>query len=381
VEGKKYAFHLIPSGILNPNVTCMLGNGVVVHLDALVEELKGLDGIVNYEGRFLISDRAHLLFDFHKECDGMIEAALREEGKAIGTTKQGIGPCYSMKMGRSNLRVCDLLDFETDFPHKLRTLEKVARKMYGDFKYDVEAQIEHYRQLSAVIRPMIVDSVTFVNKAYKEGKKILVESANAVMLDIDFGTYPFVTSSSPTIGGACTGLGLPPRALQSTVGIVKAYSTRVGEGPFLSEEEGAIAEIMRSVGREYGSTTGRPRRCGWLDLVQLKYSTMINGYDQLCMTKSDVMDKFPEIKVVKSYDLDGQIIDTVPASLTQLARCKPIWKVFPGWEEPTENIRSYAELPLRLRNYIEWIERKLEVRFTTISVGPGREQTIFRPSQ
>jgi len=334
---------------------------------------------VDYHGRFFISDRAHLLFDFHQHCDGMIEASLQAEGKAIGTTKQGIGPCYSLKMGRANLRVCDLLDFEIDFPHKFRTLEKVARKMYGDFHCDVEAQIEHYRQLAPIIRPMIIDTVSFLNKAIKQGKKILIESANAVMLDVDFGTYPYVTSSSPSIGGACTGLGVPPRCLQSTVGIVKAYSTRVGEGPFLSEDLGEVGEKMRSLGREFGSTTGRPRRCGWLDMAQLKYSCMINGYDQLCMTKSDVLDGFEEIKVVEKYELDGAEVDTVPASLTQLARCKAIWKVFPGWNVDTTKIRVYEELPVNLRTYIEWIEEQLGVRFTTISVGPGREETIFRP--
>jgi len=228
---------------------------------------------------------------------------------------------------------------------------------------------------------MIIDTVPFLHKALKQGKKILIESANAIMLDIDFGTYPFVTSSNPTIGGACTGLGIPPRCLQSTVGIVKAYSTRVGEGPFLSEDSGEDGEKMRSKGFEFGSTTGRPRRCGWLDMVQLKYSCMINGYDQLCMTKSDVLDDFPEIKVVEKYELDGEEIDSVPASLTQLQRCTAIWKTFPGWNVKTTHIRVYQELPANLRTYIEWVENQLDVPFTTISVGPGREETIFRPTK
>eukprot|EP01127_Copromyxa_protea_P006703 TRINITY_DN16702_c0_g1_i1.p1 TRINITY_DN16702_c0_g1~~TRINITY_DN16702_c0_g1_i1.p1 ORF type:complete len:433 (+),score=104.34 TRINITY_DN16702_c0_g1_i1:116-1414(+) len=379
VDGKKYAFHLVPSGILHPKVTCILGNGVVVNLDSLLEELASLTrDNIDYTGRFLISDRAHLLFEFHKICDGMNEAVLAGTGKSIGTTKQGIGPCYALKMGRANLRVCDLLNFEVDFPHKFRTLVATAQRMYGHFEFDTEGQIEHYRKIAEIVRPMIVDGVSWINAAYKEGKKILIESANAVMLDIDFGTYPYVTSSSPSIGGACTGLGLPPKYIQSVVAIVKAYSTRVGEGPFLSELENEIGEKIREIGHERGTTTGRNRRCGWLDLVQLRYSCLINGYDQLCMTKSDVLDTFKEILVVESYELDGKIIHTVPSSLTDLARCKPNYKVFPGWETDTSNIKVYEELPENLRAYIEWIEQQLETPFTCISVGPGREATIFR---
>jgi len=319
------------------------------------------------------------LFPFHKVCDGMSEERLSTTGASIGTTKQGIGPCYALKSGRANLRVCDLVDFDTDFPDKFRTLVALCRRMYGEFELDVEAEIERYRKIAAVVNQgMIIDSVTYMNNAFRAGKKILIESANAIMLDVDFGTYPYVTSSNPTIGGACTGLGLPPKALESTIGIVKAYSTRVGEGPFLSEELGDIGATLRTVGHERGTTTGRDRRCGWLDLVQLKYSTMINGYDQLCMTKSDVMDKFEEIKVVERYQLGDEFIDTVPASLVQLAKYTPVYRVFPGWLCDTTKIRDYDELPKNLRDYIEWIEEQLKVPFTCISVGPARDETLFR---
>jgi len=276
------------------------------------------------------------------------------------------------------LRVCDLLDFEADFVPKFRSFVSISQSMYGSFKCDVEAQIELYRKLAVKVKPMIKDTVAYLNKCVKEGKKILIESANAVMLDIDFGTYPFVTSSNPSIGGACTGLGIPPRCLNSCVGIVKAYSTRVGEGPFLSEDEGEHGQKMRSIGHEVGTTTGRARRCGWLDIPQLKYSTMINGYDQLCMTKSDVLDTFEEVLAVSHYTFEGEQLDTVPASLTQLAKCSPVYKTFPGWKTDTTQIRSYADLPQNLKVYIEWIEEQLGVPFTSISVGPGREAILYK---
>eukprot|EP01126_Amoeba_proteus_P050528 TRINITY_DN597_c0_g2_i13.p1 TRINITY_DN597_c0_g2~~TRINITY_DN597_c0_g2_i13.p1 ORF type:complete len:279 (+),score=40.87 TRINITY_DN597_c0_g2_i13:575-1411(+) len=234
-------------------------------------------------------------------------------------------------------------------------------------------------QLVPRLRPMIKDTVVYLNTALKEGKKILIESANAVMLDVDFGTYPYVTSSSPSIGGAGTGLGIPPRVIASCIGIVKAYSTRVGEGPFVSEDEGEHGTKMREIGHEVGTTTGRARRCGWLDIPQLRYSTMINGYDQLCMTKSDVLDSFEEIKVVTAYSCDGEVLTSVPASLSKLTKCSPVYKTFPGWKTDTTKARSYEELPENLKSYIKWIEEQLNVPFTCISVGPGREETLYKP--
>jgi len=300
----------------------------------------------------------------------------KDRGKdAIGTTRQGIGPCYSTKMQRTGLRVGDLLHFD-EFPEKLRNLVSDAKKQYGDFEYDVEGEIQLYKEYAVKVKPMIIDSVPYLHNAIKSGKRFLIESANATMLDIDFGTYPYVTSSSPTVGGACTGLGVTTSQIGQIIGIVKAYTTRVGEGPFPTECLDASGTTMRETGREFGTTTGRPRRCGWLDIVQLRYTQMLNGMTDLAITKLDVLTGFTSLQVGIKYTIDGKEIQSMPAHVNDLARVKVEYKTFPGWSEDISKARKYADLPLNARKYVEAIEQLLEVPVTWIGVGPGREAIV-----
>jgi len=374
VNGLKYAFHLVPSGVLYPKVVCLIGNGVVVHLPGLFEEFKILDERkIDYSGRFFISDRAHLLLDLHKIVDGIEETGRGKD--AIGTTKQGIGPCYSTKMQRTGLRVGDLLHFE-QFTVKLKHLIEDTKKQFGDFKYDVESEITKYKEYAIRIAPMIIDSISFLHNSLKNGKRFLVESANATMLDIDFGTYPFVTSSSTTVGGACTGLGIAPTQIGQVIGIVKAYTTRVGEGPFPTEDTTTSGDKMRSVGFEFGTTTGRPRRCGWLDIVQLRYTHTLNGITDLAMTKLDVLSGFPELKIGVKYLLDGKELDSMPSHVLDLAKVMVEYITLPGWTEDISKMREYTDLPETTRKYVETVQQLLEVPVTWIGVGPGREAII-----
>lgn len=358
-------------------MTCVIGNGVVVNLPGFFKELESLDKEkVDYSGRFFISDRAHLLFDLHKIVDGLKEVQLGKD--AIGTTKQGIGPCYSHKMQRIGIRVGDLKVFEEVFPAKLRDLVESSRKAYGHFEYDIEGEIAKYREYAKKVAPMIIDTVPYLYNSIKSGKKILVEGANAHMLDIDFGTYPYVTSSNPTVGGIGSGLGIPPQKLSQVIGIVKAYTTRVGSGPFPTEELGATGDSLRKIGHEFGTTTGRPRRCGWLDIVQLRYSHMVNGITDIALTKLDVLSGFPEIKIGTSYILDGKEVDGYPSQIDALQNVKVTYQTLPGWTEDITKVRSYEELPKNARDYVELIEKLLGVHITWIGVGPGREAIVER---
>ncbi|KAG8766920.1 hypothetical protein FRC15_006011, partial [Serendipita sp. 397] len=287
-------FHLLPCGLVNPTCVGLIGSGVVVHVPSFFAELEKLESKgLNCQGRLLLSDRAHLVFDFHQIVDGLKEVELG--GKSIGTTKKGIGPAYSSKASRSGLRVHHL--FDDTFAEKFRKIVEGRFKRYGYFEYDTEAEIERYKGLAARLKPYVVDAVSYMHASLQANKRILVEGANALMLDIDYGTYPFVTSSNTAIGGVCTGLAIPPKQIGRIIGVIKAYTTRVGGGPFPSEQLNEIGTTLQEVGHEYGTTTGRKRRCGWLDLVVLKYSTMINGYDVLNLTKLDVLDGLEEIKV------------------------------------------------------------------------------------
>jgi len=330
---------------------------------------------ISYEGRFFLSDRAHVLVQVHKEVDGLREIQRGKE--AIGTTRQGIGPCYASKMQRTGIRVSDLLHFDV-FKDKLHKLVEHAKREYGDFAYDIEKEIKEYEQLLPLIKPMIIDSVAYLNHAIKSGKRVLVEGANANMLDIDFGTYPYVTSSSPITGGACTGLGIPPASIGQTIGIVKAYTTRVGEGPFPTEDHGETGDKMRSIGHEFGTTTGRPRRCGWLDVVQLRYSHMINGLTDIALTKLDVLTGFHQLKIGVKYFLGDKEIPSMPAHIQDVAAVKVEYITMDGWLEDLSAIREYSKLPENARRYVEAIEKYLEVPITWIGVGPGREHIILK---
>ncbi|KAI3507581.1 hypothetical protein L1887_22569 [Cichorium endivia] len=379
-EGKKFALHLVPSGILNEETMCVIGNGVVVHLPGLFKEIDGLESNgVSCKGRILVSDRAHLLFDFHQEVDGLREAELAKS--FIGTTKRGIGPCYSSKVIRNGIRVSDLRHMDT-FPQKLDLLFSDAASRFKDFKYTsdmLREEVEKYKKFAERLEPFICDTVHFMNESILQKKKILVEGGQATMLDIDFGTYPFVTSSSPSAGGICTGLGIAPRSLGDIIGVVKAYTTRVGSGPFPTELLDKAGDLLRFSGQEFGTTTGRPRRCGWLDIVALKYVCQINGFSSLNLTKLDVLSDLPEIQLGVSYkNPDGTPINSFPADLHVLDQSKVEYETMPGWQTDISSVRNYSDLPKTARQYVERIEELVGVPIHYIGVGPGRDALIYK---
>ncbi|KDQ61284.1 hypothetical protein JAAARDRAFT_32284 [Jaapia argillacea MUCL 33604] len=369
-----FAFHLLPSGLINPKCTGLIGNGVVIHLPSFFQELDAVQAQgLDCTGRLFVSDRAHLVFDFHQIVDGLKEVELG--GSSIGTTKKGIGPAYSSKASRSGLRVHHLFDHDT-FAKKFRKLVEGRFKRYGYFEYDTEGEILRYKELANRLKPYVIDSVVYIHQALADGKRILVEGANALMLDLDFGTYPFVTSSSTTIGGVCTGLGIPPKKIGKTIGVIKAYTTRVGGGPFPTEQLNDTGVHLQEIGREFGTTTGRRRRCGWLDLVVMKHSCLINGYDSLNLTKLDILDDIPEIKVAVKYLIDEKEIPGFPADLDALAKVDVVYVTLLGWQTSIAAITSYEELPDNCKKYIGFIESFLDVPIEWIGVGPGRESMI-----
>ncbi|XP_010247193.1 PREDICTED: adenylosuccinate synthetase 2, chloroplastic-like [Nelumbo nucifera] len=379
-EGKKFALHLVPSGILNEETLCIIGNGVVVHLPGLFKEIDGLESNgISCKGRILVSDRAHLLFDFHQVVDGLRESELANS--FIGTTKRGIGPCYSSKMIRNGIRVSDLRHMDT-FPQKLDLLLSDAASRFKGFNYGPDVlreEVERYKRFAERLEPFIADTVHVVNESLSKKEKILVEGGQATMLDIDFGTYPFVTSSSPSAGGICTGLGIAPKVLGDLVGVVKAYTTRVGSGPFPTEILGKGGDLLRLAGKEFGTTTGRPRRCGWLDVVALKYCCLINGFSSLNLTKLDVLSDLPEIRLGVSYkQIDGTPVKSFPADLHVLEQLKVEYEVLPGWQCDISSIRNYEDLPLAARQYVERIEELVGIPIHYIGVGPGRDALIFK---
>ncbi|KAI8909872.1 putative ADE12-adenylosuccinate synthetase [Powellomyces hirtus] len=378
VNNVKYDFHLLPSGIINDKCVGVIGNGVVVHVPSFFEELanlekKGLDAT----GRLFISERAHLVFDYHQIVDGLKEVELGRG--SIGTTKKGIGPTYSSKASRSGIRVHDLFHFE-QFEVKFRTVVANRKKRYGEFEYDVEKELARYKELATKLLPYVRNTIQYVHNSIKENKRVLVEGANALMLDLDFGTYPFVTSSNTTIGGVCTGLGIPPSKVGKVLGVVKAYTTRVGGGPFPTEQLNEIGEHLQSVGFEVGTTTGRKRRCGWLDMVVMRYSHVINDYTSINLTKLDVLDQLKEIKIGVNYIYEGKKLDSFPADLTVLETCTVEYETLPGWQQDISKCRTYEELPENARKYIERVEQLLDgVKVEWIGVGPSRDAMIHRP--
>ncbi|BAT85290.1 Adenylosuccinate synthetase [Vigna angularis] len=379
-EGKKFALHLVPSGILNEDTLCVIGNGVVVHLPGLFKEIDGLESSgVSCQGRILISDRAHLLFDFHQVVDGLRETELAKS--FIGTTKRGIGPCYSSKVNRNGIRVGDLRRMDT-FPQKLDVILSDAALRFKDFNYGPDVlreEVEKYKRYAERLEPFIADTVHVMNEAITQKRKILVEGGQATMLDIDFGTYPFVTSSSPSAGGICTGLGIAPRVIGDLIGVVKAYTTRVGSGPFPTEILGSGGDLLRFAGQEFGTTTGRPRRCGWLDIVALKYSCQINGFSSLNLTKLDVLSDLDEIQLGISYKLDdGTLIKSFPSDLRLLEQLKVEYEVLPGWKSNISSVRNYSDLPKAARQYVERVEELVGVPIHYIGVGPGRDALIYK---
>ncbi|QLL32519.1 hypothetical protein HG536_0D00410 [Torulaspora globosa] len=387
VDGVKYDFHMLPSGLVNPNCQNLLGNGVVVHVPSFFKELETLEakGLENARERLFISSRAHLVFDFHQRTDKLREVELSgqaKDGKNIGTTGKGIGPTYSTKASRSGIRVHHLVNDNPeawdDFVVKYRRLLETRKQRYGDFEYDAEAELARYKKYKEELKPFVVDSVVFMHKAIEAKKKILVEGANALMLDIDFGTYPYVTSSNTGIGGVVTGLGIPPRTVDEVYGVVKAYTTRVGEGPFPTEQLNEYGEKLQEIGAEFGVTTGRKRRCGWLDLVILKYSTLINGYTSLNITKLDVLDTFEEIPVGISYSLNGKKLDLFPEDLTTLGKVDVEYVTLPGWNQDITKVKSYDELPENAKKYLKFIEDFVGVPIEWVGTGPARDSMLHK---
>ncbi|XP_044865425.1 adenylosuccinate synthetase isozyme 2 [Mauremys mutica] len=382
VDSVEYDFHLLPSGIINPKVIAFIGNGVVIHLPGLFEEAeknvkkgKGLEG---WEKRLIISDRAHIVFDFHQAADGIQEQQRQEQaGKNLGTTKKGIGPVYSSKAARSGLRMCDLVSDFGEFSERFKVLANQYKAIYPTLEIDLEGELKKLKGYIERIKPMVRDGVYFIHEAlHGPPKKILVEGANAALLDIDFGTYPFVTSSNCTVGGVCTGLGMPPQNVGEVYGVVKAYTTRVGIGAFPTEQDNEIGELLQKRGKEVGVTTGRKRRCGWLDLVLLRYAHMINGFTALAVMKLDILDVFPEIKVGVAYILNGEIIPHFPANQEVLNKVEVQYETFPGWDTDISNARTFDELPVNAQNYVRFIEIELGIPVKWIGVGKSRESMI-----
>ena len=380
VDGKKFALRLIPSGILNPNTINVIGNGIVFDPKGFFEEIEMLESNGISTKNIKISDRAHIVFPYHKELDGLAEEA-RGDNK-IGTTKKGIGPCYMDKTERSGIRVCDLMDKEV-FAKKLK-LQIDAKNKLVTGVYEKEAMFdfdEIYNEFivyAEKMRPYVEDTTVIVYDAIKANKKVLFEGAQGTLLDLDLGTYPFVTSSHPTSGGFAVGAGVGPNMIKDVVGIVKAYTTRVGEGPFVTELFDETGERIRTQGREFGTVTGRARRCGWFDAVIVKYAARVNGITSISFMLLDVLTGFDKIKICTAYKMGDKIINNFPASLEDLAKCEPVYEELDGWNEDLTNIEKFEDLPENAKKYIARIEELIDVNIDLVSVGPNRTQTIIR---
>jgi adenylosuccinate synthase len=376
VKGRKFVLHLIPSGILHENVTCIIGNGVVVDPQALFAEVDELARIgVTVDGRLLVSDRAHLILPYHRELDVLSEA--RRGERRIGTTSRGIGPAYEDKIARRGIRVCDLLN-PSVLEDGVRENVKARNRVIKDTTLDWQQVLDELLVLGARLAPWIADTSVYLAQASAGGQAILYEGAQGTMLDIDHGTYPFVTSSNASIGGVCTGLGVPPRAVGTVLGVVKAYTTRVGEGPLPTELTGDLGQRLRESGQEYGASTGRPRRCGWFDAVAVRFSARVNGIDALALTKLDVLDGLPSISICTAYRCGAKRLVDFPSDLKLLSQCQPVYEEMPGWSEPTKGVQSFDALPVAARAYIARLEELTGAPAAIVSTGSDREETIVR---
>lgn len=380
VGEREFVLHLVPSGIVHPGVKCLIGNGVVVDPRSLLEELELLQKQgVSVRGRLRISANAHLTLPYHVALDRAREA---RRGGAIGTTHRGIGPTYTDKAARTGITVGDLADFGRFREKLLRTLEEknfVLQRYFGQKPLSYSEIVKNYKKYSEAVRPMVCDGAAWLDRAMAAGKRVLFEGAQGTFLDVDFGTYPFVTSSSTIAGGACTGLGVGPSAVGRVVLVAKAYTTRVGNGPFPSEFAPAMAERVRAkAGDEFGRTTGRPRRCGWFDAALVRRAVRLNGADSLAITKLDVLDGLPELKVCTGYRAHGLASGEFPQSAAGMERCRPVYRTLPGWRLSTRGVRRYRDLPANARRYVEAIEKLCGARVSMISVGADRSATIFR---
>ena len=378
VAGQTFKLHLIPSGILYSNTECIIGSGTVIDPQVLIEEIEQLKALNVTVDNLYISQTAHITMPYHREIDRASEES-RGDYK-IGTTGRGIGPTYADKSERTGIRVLDLMN-----PEHLRkqlgwTIDYknvILEKLYNLPPLDPEKVIEEYLKYAEYLKPFVVDSSLKIYDAVKEKKNILFEGAQGTLLDLDHGTYPYVTSSNPIAGGACVGAGVGPTTIDRVIGVAKAYTTRVGEGPFPTELNDGVGELLGNLGAEFGTTTGRRRRCGWFDAVIGRYAVRINGLDCLAITKLDVLDELEEIKVCVAYEIDGEICNHFPTNASQFANCKPVYKTLPGWQQSTRGCRSLSDLPKKALTYLKYMAELMKVPIAIVSVGPGREQTII----
>jgi len=379
VDGKKFIFHLIPAGIMSPGKTCVIGNGVVFEPAQFITELEEMrnQGIY-YEGRIFISKRASVVMPYHKFMDQLRETR-RGAGK-IGTTGRGIGPAYADKAARTGIRIGDLLspvDLKDKIEASLDEKNELLVKVYNEKPFDAAALTEEFLRFGETLRPYAIDSSTFINKAIKDGKRLLFEGAQGTVLDIDHGTYPFVTSSNTIAAAACTGSGIGPTKIDEVIGVSKAYTTRVGNGPFPTEFDPELGERIRKIGGEFGATTGRPRRCGWFDAVILRKAAMLNGLDSMAITKLDVLDTLEQIKICTAYKIDGKVTDEFPDSIAELERVEPIYEIVDGWKEDTTQIKDLDRLPAKARDYLKRLSNLVGCSISIVSVGPDRHQTML----
>jgi adenylosuccinate synthase len=379
VDGIKYALHLIPSGILHKGKTCIIGNGVVIDPAVLIKEIKDFEKNGVCTDGLLISDRAHVIMPYHKLLDELQENFRGQN--SLGTTKRGIGPAYADKIERCGIRMCDFIDDEL-FPKLVQTnLELknlIIEKVYGGKALDAKQIIDEYKEYVNFLRKYVVDTNAIVSDAINEGKDILFEGAQATFLDIDFGTYPYVTSSNPVAGGVCTGAGIGPVFINEVYGVLKAYTSRVGAGPFPTEQDNEIGNTIRELGFEYGTTTGRPRRCGWLDTVMIRSAARINGLTALAINHVDTIGKLGTIKLCTAYKKSGETIKYFPASLKELDKCEPVYEEFQGWSLEGMDIKKYEDLPQNARTYLERVEELVGVKIKLIGIGKDRENTIVK---
>ena len=378
VDNVKYKLRLLPSGILHKDKVCIIGNGVVIEPKVFLSEIDGLIEKKVNMSNLKISNRAHVLMPYHKILDELQEEDLGEN--KLGTTKNGIGPCYMDKASRLGIRIVDLMNKET-FAKKLKfnveLKNKLLKKLYNHDGFNYEELLKEYLEYADRLRPYVADTTAILNKAIKEKKNILFEGAQATMLDLDHGTYPFVTSSYPAAGGACTGSGVGPRKIDNVIGVVKAYSTRVGEGPFPSELFDDVGQFIRDKGGEYGTVTGRARRCGWLDACVIKYASYVNGLDSVAITRLDILDELDKLKICVAYKYNGEILEDYPADLDILSKAEPVYEEFDGWKTSTANIREYDKLPENAKKYLKRLSEVIDTEISIVSVGAGRDETII----
>jgi adenylosuccinate synthase len=378
VDGKEYIFHLIPSGILHRGKTCCIGNGVVIDPQLLIKEIDGLGAAkIDIRRRLKISDLAHVIMPYHKILDKLRET---KRVHKIGTTGRGIGPCYSDKINRCGIRMIDLLNpeiFKEKLRDNLKEKNEIFKKVYGHKEFSFNEICNVYLRYAKVLAPYICNTSLLLSKFTEKKKDILFEGAQGTFLDIDFGTYPFVTSSSATSGGACIGTGIAPVFIDKVMGVAKAYTTRVGEGPFPTEFSGEFGNFIREKGNEFGATTGRPRRCGWLDAVMVKEAIRLNGIRELAIMKLDILDGLKKINVCTGYKYKGKLFKEFPADYEVLSLARPVYKELPGWPGSIEGAREYKELPAQLKNYVGYLQDTLRVKISIISLGSNRSETIF----